>query len=131
MRRALLALLLMALTANGADAALLNCKPEPGKLRAFVDGFGRGDDLPEGLETFRAFIRAGADEYEMYPEHLTHASLRGQVLRISARRILSAGAAAEFSFEGEPGAAGSEFVARIAFRAEGRVMQGTVRCKLL
>jgi len=115
---------------NAANAALLKCEPEPGRLRVYVDGFGRGEDLPAGLETFRAFVRAGTDEYEMFPEHMTGASLRGGVLRIEARRMLSAGEAAELSLEAEVGG-GAEFPARIVFRSEGREMRGTVRCKLI
>lgn len=100
-------------------------------MRAFVDGFGRGDALPEGLETFRAFVRPGADEYEFQPGHITHSSLKGGVLRIEARRDLSGGAAAEFEFEGNPPASGGEFGAKIVFRSEGRTIPGTVRCKLI
>lgn len=124
-------LLAVAFFGNAAHAALLKCEPEPGRLRAYVDGFGRGEDLPAGLETFRAFVRAGADEYEMFPEHMTGASLRGGVLRIEARRMLSAGEAAELSLEAEVGAGGAEFPARIVFRSEGREMRGTLRCKLI
>lgn len=131
MLRFALALLAVAGTGNTADAALLKCEPEPGRLRAFIDGFGRGDSLPQGLETFRAFVRAGADEYEIFPEHMTGASLRDGVLRVEARRLLSANAAAELLLEGEVGAAGVEFPARITFRSEGRTMQGVVRCKLI
>lgn len=116
---------------NAAYAGLLKCDPEPGRLRAYVDGFGRGEDLPAGLETFRAFVRAGADEYEIFPEHMTSASLHDGVLRIEARRMLSAGEAAELSFEGKVDAGGAEFPARIVFRSEGREMQGALRCKLI
>lgn len=131
MRRLFFALLLAAGSANAADAALLQCSPEEGRVRAYVDGFGKGDALPEGLETFRAFVRPGADEYEFRPEHTTSSSLKDGVLRIEARRDLSGGAEAEFEFEGTAAPDGREFGARILFRSEGRVMHGTVRCKLI
>lgn len=131
MRRFALAFLLTTFAANPADAALLQCAPEPGRLRAYVDGFGRGNALPEGLETFRAFVRPGADEYEFRPEHTTRSSLANGVLRIEARRELSGGAEAEFELEGRPAAAGEEFEAKIVFRGEGRIMTGAVRCKLI
>ena len=127
----MLSLLAVVGAGAAAEAALLKCSPEPGRLRAFIDGFGRGEELPAGLETFRAFVRAGADEYEIFPEHMTAAALRGGVLRIEARRMLSAGEAAELVFEGEVAADGAEFPARIVFRSEGREMQGLVRCRLI
>lgn len=131
MRRALFAALLAAGLHHPVQAELLQCSPEPGRLRAQIDGFGRGEALPGGLDTFRAFIRAGADEYEIYPEHMTASSLKDGVLRVEARRMLSADAAAELVLEGKVAADGGEFEAKIVFRAEGRVMQGAVRCKLL
>jgi hypothetical protein len=131
MRRVVFAFLLAIYSASAAQAALLQCSPEEGRLRAFVDGFGKGDALPEGLETFRAFVRPGADEYEFQPDHITRSSLKGGVLRIEARRDLSGGEAAEFEFEGNPPANGGEFAAKILFRSEGRVISGTVRCKLI
>ncbi len=95
MRRAVTVLLLWISLTGIAQAGLLQCTPPDGaRLRAFVDGFGRGETLPEGLEVFRAFIRAGSDEYEMQPEHTTHSSLKDGVLRVEARRMLSAGEAA-------------------------------------
>lgn len=131
MRTLIFALLVATCWANAAQAALLRCSPEPGRLQVHVHGFGKGDRIPDGLDTFSAFVRAGADEYELDPEHMTGSSLRADVLRIEARRELSAGAAAELTFEGDAAANGTEFTARITFRAEGRVMQGTVRCTLL
>lgn len=131
MRRVLFAMLLAAGPASAADAALLQCSPEEGRLRAYVDGFGKGDALPEGLETFRAFVRPGADEYEFRPEHTTRSSLQDGVLRIEARRDLSGGAEAQFELEGRTAAAGQEFQAKIVFRGEGRTIAGTVRCKLI
>ena len=131
MRAVFFAALFAVSSGNAAEAALLRCSPEPGRLQVHVHGFGKGDRLPDGLDTFSAFVRAGADEYELDPEHMTGSSLRADVLRIEARRDLSAGAAAELVFEGEAAADGTEFMARITFRAEGRVMQGIVRCKLL
>jgi hypothetical protein len=109
----------------------LRCSPEPGRLQVHVHGFGKGDRIPEGLDTFSAFVRAGADEYELETEHMTGSSMRENILRIAAQRELSAGAAAELAFEGVAAANGTAFDARITFRAEGRVMQGTVRCTLL
>lgn len=130
MRRVLLALFLAA-SASAANAELLQCSPEPGRLQITIDGFGRGERLPHGLETFRAFIRAGADEYEIFPEHLTSASMREDILRIRARRVLWGDEAAELTFEGKAGADGVEFPAQVTFRSEGRVFSGTVRCRLL
>lgn len=127
----MLALVLAAHAVNPAGAELLQCSPESGRLRAHIDGFGKGERLPEGLETFRAFVRAGADEYEFFPEHMTGSSLRGGVLRVEARRLLSAGAAAELVLEGQTGAESASFAALLTFRSEGREMQGMVRCKLL
>lgn len=131
MRTLIFALLVATCSASAAQAALLRCSPEPGRLQVHVHGFGKGDRIPDGLDTFSAFVRAGADEYELDPEHMTGSSLRADVLRIEARRELSAGAAAELTFDGDAAANGTEFTARITFRAEGRVMQGTVRCTLL
>ncbi len=131
MRRFALAILLSIGLTQSASAALLHCSPEPGRLQLWIDGFGRGDRLPNGLETFVAVIRAGADEYEIYPEHMTASSLQGDVLRVEARRMLSAGEAAELVLEGKAGANGEEFAVQATFRSEGRVMQGVVRCKLL
>jgi hypothetical protein len=122
MRAAVFAVLLALSAGHAAQAALLRCTPEPGRLQVHVHGFGRGDRLPEGLETFSALVHAGADHYELDPE---------EMLRVEARRDLSAGAAAELAFEGTAAANGTEFLARVTFRAEGRVMQGLVRCKLL
>ena len=120
MRRALFAALLAACCGQPVQAELLQCSPEPGRLRAQIDGFGRGEALPGGL-----------DEYEIYPEHMTASSLKDGVLRVEARRMLSADAAAELVLEGKVAADGGEFEAKIVFRAEDRVMQGAVRCKLL
>jgi len=131
MRAAVFAVLLSLSAGHAAQAALLRCTPEPGRLQVHVHGFGRGDRLPEGLETFSALVHAGADHYELDPEHMTGSSLREEMLRVEARRDLSAGAAAELAFEGTAAANGTEFLARVTFRAEGRVMQGLVRCKLL
>lgn len=131
MRTLIFALLVATCWTSAAQAALLRCSPEPGRLQVHVHGFGKGDRIPDGLDTFSAFVRAGADEYELDPEHMTGSSLRADVLRIEARRELSAGAAAELTFEGDAAANGTEFTARITFRAEGRVMRGTVRCTLL
>ncbi len=132
MRRAVTVLLLWISLTGIAQAGLLQCTPPDGaRLRAFVDGFGRGETLPEGLEVFRAFIRAGSDEYEMQPEHTTHSSLKDGVLRVEARRMLSAGEAAEFVFEGRLGEDRKDFPGEITFRSEGRVMHGTLRCKLI
>jgi hypothetical protein len=130
-RAFLFAALLAVSSGNAADAALLRCSPEPGRLQVHVHGFGKGDRIPEGLDTFSAFVRAGADEYELETEHMTGSSMRENILRVEGRRELSAGVAAELAFEGEAAANGTEFVARITFRAEERVMQGTVRCTLL
>jgi hypothetical protein len=130
-RAFLFAALLAVSSGNAADAALLRCSPEPGRLQVHVHGFGKGDRIPEGLDTFSAFVRAGADEYELETEHMTGSSMRENILRIAAQRELSAGAAAELAFEGVAAANGTAFDARITFRAEGRVMQGTVRCTLL
>lgn len=114
-----------------ASAGLLQCEPEPGRLQVRIDGFGRGEGLPQGLEVFAATVHAGADLYEIEPEHVTRASLAHGVLRVEARRMLSAGEAAELVFEGETRASGAEFPARVTFRAEGREMRGIVRCKLI
>jgi len=130
MRLLQLTCLLFALCmASNANAALLKCEPEPGRLAVYIHGFGRGDLLPDGLDVFTAFIRAGADQYDMQPENLVSASLREGVLRIEARQELSAGAVAELRFEGEAGT-GGEFPGRVVFRAEGRELRGSLRCKL-
>lgn len=130
MRRASLAFLVLALSSAGAKAELLQCAPEEGRLRVQIVGVGRGETLPDGLETFTASVRAGADEYEISPEHMTASSLKQNILRVAARRPLSAGEVAELTLEGKV-VSGGEFLAEVIFRAEGREMRGMVRCKLI
>lgn len=133
--RLILRIALVLLFAGGggyaAEAALLNCTPEAGRLQVRIDGFGRGDRIPGGLETFTAFIRAGADEYEMFTEDMRASTMQEEVLRIEAERALSAGEAAQLSFEGKAAANGEDFIARVTFRAEGRLLHGEMRCRLI
>ena len=133
--RLILRIALVLLFAGGggyaAEAALLHCTPEAGRLQVRIDGFGRGDRIPAGLETFTAYIRAGADEYEMFTEDMRASAMQEDVLRIEAERALSAGEAAQLSFEGKAAANGEDFIARVTFRAEGRLLHGEMRCRLI
>lgn len=128
-----LALVLLFAAGGGyaAEAALLRCTPEAGRLQVRIDGFGRGERIPAGLETFTAYIRAGADEYEMFTENMRAATMAQDVLRIEAERALSAGEAARLTFEADVAGNGEDFVARVTFRAEGRVLHGETRCRLI
>lgn len=136
MKRAILsALLLLAGSAQAAEAMVLSCLPLRAKgeqqIEAYVDGFAPGAYPPRKIESIRVLARFGADAYEFFPEHTKQLDLRGGVLRIHLLQPLSAGASAEMRIEGKLAAKkGVEFPMRFSLRNERREGQGDVRCTI-
>ncbi len=129
-----LALLAIVSSAQAADALVLNCLRQPGRVQAYVDAYSGGGDSLKPPLTFgvaRALIRLGEDEYEFQAEHIKQAVLGSdRVIRIRGVQDLSAGATAEFRFEGTPPAKSASFVASLWVRAENREERGTVLCTI-
>jgi hypothetical protein len=123
--------LLLLAGAQAAEATLLNCMRQPGRVQAYVDGFADSLKTPLSFDVVRALIRLGEDEYEFDAEHVKQAIVGGDgVIRIHAIQNLSAGATAEFRFEGTPAPKGATFIASLWVRAENREERGTVRCTI-
>jgi hypothetical protein len=124
-----LALLLALGSAQAADATVLNCLRQPGRIGAYVDGHAQSATQPLRFDVIRALIRFGEDEYEFESEHVKEATMGADgVIRIHAVRPLSAGATSEFRLEGTPPRKGASFVAALWVRAENREDRGTVLC---
>lgn len=125
-----LALLLLVAFPARADSLLLSCVPEENsslRAKAYIDGFARTGGTDE-LDTFRALVRAGEDEYEFAAEHTKSSSFTDGKLSVHAVQPLSAGETAELKLEGARGKADEPFFATLWLRAENRVATGRVRC---
>jgi hypothetical protein len=120
--------------AQAADAIVLNCLRQPGREQAYVDAYSDGGDSlkpPLNFAVARALIRLGEDEYEFEARHMKQALMgKDRVIRIRGIQDLSAGATAEFRFEGTPAAKDASFVAQLWVRAENREERGTVLCTI-
>ncbi len=116
---------------QAAEAIVLNCMRQPGRIQAYVDGHGSRLKAPLRFDVVRALIRFGEDEYEFEAEHVKEAMLGSDgVIRIRAIQNLSAGATAEFRLEGKSPSEDAPFIATIWMRAENREDRGTVRCSI-
>jgi hypothetical protein len=116
---------------QAAEAIVLNCMRQPGRIAAYVDGHGSKQNAPLRFDVVRALVRFGEDEYEFDAEHVKEAMLGSDgVIRIHAIRDLSAGATAEFRLEGKPPPKDAPFIASLWVRAENREDRGTVRCSI-
>ena len=133
-RALLLATFLGLGSVQAADAIVLNCLRQPGRVQAYVDAYSDGGDSLKPPLTFavaRALIRLGEDEYEFQADHMKQAVMgNDRIIRIRGIQDLSAGATAEFRFEGTPPAKGTSFVATLWVRAENREERGTVLCTI-
>lgn len=135
MRRCALALLFMfamlALFASAAPASanILSCIPasETENVRAYADGFAKGN-VPAALDSFRALVRFGKDEYEFQAEHLRSSAVKDGKFTMHALQPLSAGASAELTIEGRLGKIREPFAATLTLRAENRTGTGALRC---
>ncbi len=116
---------------QAAEAIVLNCMRQPGRIQAYVDGHGNRLEAPLRFDVVRALIRFGEDEYEFEAEHVKEAMLGGDgVIRIRAIQDLSAGATAEFRLEGKSPPKDAPFIASVWIRAENREDRGTVLCEI-
>lgn len=135
MRLLSFALLLLAISAQAAEAMVLSCFPvrlEGAKqIDAYVDGFAPGGYPPKLIESVRVLARVGEDVFEFFPEHTKAADVRDGVLRIHLLQPLSAGETAEIRFEGKLAAKkGEQFTMKMFIRGERRTAENNVRCTI-